>query len=39
MVADTDPSVERGPHAGYNAEAAKAARASVRESLRTIFKL
>jgi dienelactone hydrolase len=35
----TDPCVERGPHAGYNAEAGKAARASVRESLRTIFKL
>ena len=34
-----DPCVERGPHVGYNADASKAARASVRESLRTIFKL
>ncbi len=35
----TDPCVLRGPHTGYNAEAAKAARASVRESLKAIFKL
>lgn len=34
-----DPCVERGPHVGYNAQAATAARASVRESLRAIFKM
>ena len=34
-----DPCVERGPHIGYNPEAAKAARANVRESLKAIFKL
>lgn len=34
-----DPCVERGPHVGYNAEAAKSARASVRESLTSIFKM
>jgi len=34
-----DPCVERGPHSGYNAEGAKAARASVRETLKAVFKL
>ena len=34
-----DPCVERGPHVGFNAEAAKAARASVRETLKSVFKL
>ena len=34
-----DPCVERGPHSGYNAEGAKAARASVRETLKALFKL
>jgi dienelactone hydrolase len=34
-----DPCVERGPHVGYHAEAATAARASVRETLRAAFKL
>jgi len=34
-----DPCVERGPHGGYNAEGAKAARASVRETLKAVFKL
>ncbi len=34
-----DPCVERGPHVGYNADAATAARASVRETLKMVFKL
>jgi dienelactone hydrolase len=34
-----DPCVERGPHTGYNAAAASAARASVRETLKAVFKL
>lgn len=34
-----DPCVQRGPHTGYNAEAAKAARASVRADLKTFFKM
>ena len=34
-----DPCVERNPHSGFNAEAAKAARASVRDAVKTIFKL
>jgi dienelactone hydrolase len=34
-----DPCVERGPHVGYNAEAATAARASVRKTMKSVFHL
>jgi dienelactone hydrolase len=34
-----DPCVERNPHVGHHPEAAKAARASVRETLKAVFKL
>ena len=34
-----DPCVERNPHVGFNPDAAKAARASVRETLKAVFKL
>ena len=33
-----DPCVERGPHTGYNAAAANAARSSVRNVLKALFK-
>jgi dienelactone hydrolase len=32
-----DPCVERNPHSGFNPEAAKAARASVREAVKSLF--
>lgn len=34
-----DPCVERNPHVGFHPEGAKAARAAVRETLKSVFKL
>ena len=34
-----DPCIQTGPHLGYNEAAANATRASVKDLLRTVFKL